>query len=478
LSACHNIEAEKALLGAMMLDPDRLMPVVTRHGLQPEWFWDSMHHKTAATMLAMVSERSPIDALTVTTWMKTKMGVDEPGLFVDQIVDQTPTAAHGEYYLDIVKGQWKLRCAEEIMTEAHSKIHRQQDQADTLLRTVAEELMNIGTTITAERTNDEIMLGQENDWRAAKRGEKKGIGLETPWEQLTEMLCGLEPGITILAARPSQGKTTIEDQISDHVASQGFAVGRITLDSTADELLARMMCRKAGVSMPKLKFGFAGESQLEAIADARKTIAQMPIFINDQDRELRCICAQIRAWHQKRKLSLVTLDFIQLVEASDMGRSQWDANTRVSYVSKVLKGLSLELRLPFLVLSQLSRGVEKDGREPELSDLRDSGSLEQDAHKVMFVRRDAKRCLELDEARPGTTKHMRPAWIDVLKHKNGDTGSLPFWMYPPYFRFEYEGTGNFVDPNAKGEGVSMQAKDGQQFRRPVQTDLLPELEED
>ena len=248
-----------------------------------------------------------------------------------------------------------------------------------------------------------------------------------PWETLTELLCGLEPGLTLLAARPSRGKTTMEDQVALWTAAKGLKVGRITLDSTREELLQRAMCRKAGVSLPKLKWGYAGRSQLAAVREAKDLLQDYGMMFDDTSREIRQICTRARAWKMRHGLDLLTVDYVQLIDASEMGYRASDANARVGYVSKTLKGLALELRVPVLALSQLNRAVEKEGREPQLSDLRDSGSLEQDAAKVLFTAK-ARKVEEF--------KQLRPVWVDVAKNQDGETGKLEFWLYPHYFRFE------------------------------------------
>lgn len=440
----QNLEAEKALLGCLLIDAMRLMPVCERHGICAEWFTGDEHTKVFDAIRGVAGGKHGLDAvdtLRVASWMREQKSVpaDRVTLLIDDLANAAPVVAHGEYYADQVKTSWKLRMARSVMNSALEAIDRQQE-ADSWLTNLAAVLQGVLVRGAAadEVNNAEVMADLQRQWRDAAAGKKKAIGIEYPWPELTAITCGLEPGVTILAGRPSQGKTTIEDQVAIHAAKRGIGVGRITLDSSAEELLARAICREAGVSLPKLKFGYAGESNHQSVEEARAVLAPLPVWINDRDRELRGICAQIRAWHHKHKIGLVTIDFIQLIAVSEMGRSQWDANTRVSFVSTALKALSLELKVPFLVLSQLNRAVEKEGRDPDLSDLRDSGSLEQDAHKVIFVRKDAKVCKEMDTKETDATKHKRPSWIDVMKNKGGECGNLPFVMYPPYFRFEFD----------------------------------------
>lgn len=147
----------------------------------------------------------------------------------------------------------------------------------------------------------------------------------------------------------------------------------------------------------------------------------------------------------KHGVGLVTVDYIQLIRAAEMGRSEWDTVARVTYVSRELKALAMELNIPVVVLSQLSRMVETENREPKLSDLRDSGAIEQDANKVVFVYVDVKKRKEMDEKNFGATKHKRPVWFNLMKHKDGECAAVAMWMYPPYFSFDQAQCGEKED---------------------------------
>jgi replicative DNA helicase len=436
--ALYSEDAERGALGAILLEPTRVIECVMRMDLKAEAFFVPGHRTIFEAMMAISGgERDQLDILTLGEELRRAGKLDSIGgaVALDNLIDGTPTAAHAEYYLDIVRQKWVLRqiaaLSRQIETEAQTAA-----SGDALLKDIPQRYIEITGEERTVETNEQIMDRSIAAWEAAAAGDKKAIGLPYPYEQLTEMLCGLEVGITMLAARPSQGKTTIEDELCVSLAMQGVPVGRITLDSTADELLQRAMSRIAGVSLPKLKYGWVRQGQLDQVRDARDLLKTLPMHFCDNERELRRICAKARAWKLKHDIQILTVDFIQLVEASDMGRSQWDRNLCVGYVSKTLKALALQLRIPILVLSQLSRALEKDSREPQLSDLRDSGSLEQDAHKVFFVYKDAKVAAQMEMKKPGATKYRRPMWMKVDKHKDGEVGRVPFWMYPHYFRFE------------------------------------------
>jgi len=244
------------------------------------------------------------------------------------------------------------------------------------------------------------------------------------------MMCGIEEGVTIIAGRPSQGKSTLEDEISTGLALSGVPVARVQLDMNRRKSLARATCRIAGVSLPKLKHGFARQNQLAAVREAVQTVRSLPMYLNDKDYSLRGICSWARAMKLKHDIKMLTVDHVGLVQVD--GSFRGNDNSRISLVSSTLKALGAELGVAVVLLSQLSRGMEKESRRPQLSDLRDSGTLEQDAAKVIFVYREyrPKLLAELE------TDSRRPVWVELLKNQDGETGLLPFWLWKKYFRFE------------------------------------------
>jgi replicative DNA helicase len=432
----HSDEAERAAIGCMLLDCWTAVPLaLAQVKLTPKAFWNEKNRKIIEAIFDVFAAGRAVDAVTVTEALAREGDTEEDiGAYLDGCVDAAVSATHAVYYFDIVRQKEILRQEIELCREIAGEAF-EQERGDQHLKTVTERFAQITDLVNPEQSNKDVMECQVQKWRDAKEGVRPASGLPLPWRLLNELLCGLEEGLTILAARPSMGKTTIEDEVCCALAQEKIPVARVTLDSSRRELLARAMCRKAGVSMPKLKFGYAGGSQLARIEEARETLAEYPMWINDVDRDWRQISSWARMMKMRYGVRLLTVDYIQLIGASEMGKKEWDNNTRVSFVSGALKKLSLELEIPVLVLSQLSRAPAKDDREPRLDDLRDSGAIEQDAAKVIFVYRDETTAKAWEEKQPGATKHRRPMWIDVLKHKEGELGRLPYVMYPPYFRF-------------------------------------------
>jgi replicative DNA helicase len=429
-------EAETAVIGSALLDGGQVVSIAAgKFAITEDSFYFPSFRAIWEAIQVLSKKNRPIDILTVTDELRQQGTLDRVGgsSTLNKIVDATPTSAHAEYYCDIVRKKAALRAliteCRAVEREAH-----ETDDADAVVCAAPERFMSIIHTPESEKSNAELMDESRQRWIDASNGKRMAIGLETPWYPLTSLLCGLELGVTIIAGRPSAGKTTLETQMCDHMAGLGHAGYRVTLDSTRAELLERSMCRMAGASLPKLKFGF-GHKHHSEIKNARDKLANLPMFIDDKARDINQIRARARAMKAKYGIEYFTVDYIQLIRAADMGRQEWDAVTRVTHVSSMLKDLSFELEIPVVVLCQLSRSVEKEGRDPQLSDLRDSGAIEQDASKVVFLYVDLAKKNAMEKANPGATKHKRPVICNVMKHKNGETGLLPMWLYPPYFRF-------------------------------------------
>ena len=434
----HSEDAEKGVIGSALLDYAVVVPeAIGKSGLKQDDFYVPALRTIWTAIVALHKLNRPIDLLTVTDQLLHDGMLERVGgsAMLNRIVDATPTSAHAPYYCDIVRKASSARKLIHECRETEREAYETQD-ADALVCAAPERFMRIIHTPNSEKTNLEVMAESRQRWLDASDGKKQAIGLETPWRAVTFMTCGFELGITIIAGRPSAGKTTFENQCADYIGGMDVPGYRVTLDSTRAELLERSMCREAEASLPKLKFGFGNKRQHADIETASLRLAKLPLFIDDRTRDIAQIRARARAMKTKLGIKYLTVDYIQLVRAADMGRSEWDAVTRVTHVSSMLKDLSFELEIPVLVLCQLSRAVEKEGRDPQLSDLRDSGAIEQDANKVIFLYVDLQKKNAMEKESPGATKHKRPVLCNLMKHKNGETGVIPLWLYPPYFRFQ------------------------------------------
>lgn len=465
-------EAEKGALGAILLDADRLMPAAVRMGIMPESFYLAMHRAVWEAMTELWNEggRHHIDAISMTERLRQKGQLDAIGgsVTLDRMIDGCPSATHGEYYLDIIRQKWILRMeiviAREVELEAHTA-----ERGDDHLKTIPDRFLGLAKDVVQEVTIDQMLDQQVVDWEAARTARESGgdpmPGLALPWKELTELWGSLVTGLHLLAARTSCGKTTLEGQIATHLAMAGKAVGRCTLDMKAQKLVGRMLAAEAEVSGAKLNFGYAGGLDLQRVKDSRDVMkaAGMRMWINWQDRDITGICSWARGLKLRKGLDLLTVDYAELVGASELGRNASDDMRRVTHVSHRLKELAYQLDIPVLLLSQLDRSLEKEDRPPRMSDLRWSGALEQDADVIVFLWIDQKKRNQMDDPSKGgaigATKHKRPVWVDKAKDKDGGQGRVPVWLYPPYFRFgpaESRVTGSgkqehFTDDGLPGE---------------------------
>jgi len=439
----YSEEAEQAVLGAMLIDAVNVVDrAMNRMNLDATAFYVPANRLVAQAIFEMAesSDRAlGIDILTVGEKLRMSGVLEKIGgdRYLQTLVDRCTTVVHAEYYLDIVRekfvGRRLVEVSRKIIADAFTA-----ERPYRLLKEVPQRYLEIIDDQVREQSNAEVMDELIGEWEAAKEqdGELGPNMLRIPLPALHQLMCGLEPGLTLLAARPSEGKTTLEDCIATYEAQHGIGVFRVPLDSSRKRLMARALSRKAGVSLPKLKFGHAGASQFAQVKEARDVLAPYPMYFSDGDRELRAICTAARAMKMKFNIGLMTVDYIQQVTVSEMGRYEGNDNIRIGFVSRTLDSLSKELEIPILALSQLSRAFDKEDREPRLSDLRDSGTLEQDADKVVFLFKDRKMCKEGEKRRPRITKRIRPVWASLMKQKDGETGAVPLWLYPHYFKFE------------------------------------------
>jgi len=436
-----DVDTERALLGSVLLEPVDVMAVARgKYRLRGEAFADPKHGVLFDLVCEMEAEGrlTRVDVITVCSVLEDRGKLEDVGGrgYVLELIDACVSPAMAEAYADIVRQKWMLRQGVLLARSVEAEALR-AEQADVFLRGVPERFAGILGDVRDELSNRDVVELELDRWRRASAGEGPAIGLPLPWPKLTKLTCGLEDGLTLLAARPSVGKSTMEDDISTSLALDGLGVARVQLDMNRRKSLSRAVCRIAGVSLPKLKHGFARHDQLEKVREAADLVGALPMFVNDRDFSLRAICSWARVMKMKHDVKLLTVDHIQLVQV-DAGLSRGaNDNTKVAYVSSTLKALGAELGIPVLALSQLSRGSDRENRRPKLSDLRDSGTLEQDAAKVIFLYREfrVKTAEKVEMVGPGRTPR-RAVWADVQKNQDGETGFLPMWLYPKYFRFE------------------------------------------
>jgi len=430
----QNLEAEASVLGALLLDKDAIVRVADF--LVPEDFYQDKFGLIYKSMLDLFESREPIDLLSVSEKLRGQGLLDKIGgqSVLTGLVNGVPTSAHIQYYGKIVQGKATLRRLIRAATEINElgfvenqDVAKTLDQAEQKLFEVSQQQLKqsfVPLKSILANTFERI------DELHRNRGSLRGVA--TGFTDLDEMLAGLQrSNLVILAARPSMGKTTLAMDIVRHVCvNLKQAVGFFSLEMSRDELVDRMLSSQAQIDLWKLRTGRLADNEhsndFERLNEAMGILSEAPLFIDDSAgcniMELR---AKARRLHTEHKLSLIVVDYLQLME----GRSTDNRVQEVSEISRSLKGIARELNVPVLALSQLSRAVEqRDPKIPQLSDLRESGSIEQDADVVMFIYRE--------QMYKPDTKKKNIAEIHIRKHRNGPTGQVELFFNGQQVRFQ------------------------------------------
>ncbi|MFO7170057.1 MAG: replicative DNA helicase [Chloroflexota bacterium] len=425
----HNIEAEQAVLGSVLLNRDAIVAVAS--WLQADYFYMQRHAQIYEAMLACYNARIPPDIRTVSEELRRRDRLEGVGgvVYLAQLVDQVPTSYHVEYYARIVERTALLR----KLIEAGSKIaalgYEEHAELDVTLDKAEATLFEISQR---RNTQDFVHIGQVIDayyeqinYLQEHRGEV--VGIPTGYRDLDQITGGLQRSdLIILAARPGVGKTSLVMSLAYNVAleHQG-TVGVFSLEMSRDQLVQRLLAMDTGIDTHRLRLGQLREDEMERVIASMSKLASAPIYIEDTaGLSIMDVRSKARRLQAQAGVDLLIIDYLQLMA----GRRTDNRVQEVSEISRGLKALARELNVPVVALSQLSRAVEgRTSHVPMLSDLRESGSIEQDADIVMFIYRE-----ELYD--PNTDK-KGIAEIHIAKHRNGPVGIVPMRFDPSTTRF-------------------------------------------
>ncbi len=426
----HSEEAERGVLGSVLLDAAHVLDLCIEAQLTPDAFYIPAHRLIMEAVLDMARDGRPVDSLTVTERMKGVGTLEKAGgpLFLDGIIEATPTAAHAEYYIDIVRQKHLLRMIIDKARRAEAACYTEQGDATVVLSAVEQSFFDIGADLqrgTAIRFGDAVVstMQQVEHFIMAKDGVN---GVASGFKNLDGVLHGMRPSnMLILAARPSMGKTSLAMNIAQNVAlgrnkadKRPRAVAVFSLEMSKEELVLRMLCTEARVSMASVSAGMIPRygSEHNELIRASKELSKAPIYIDDSaGLDINELRARARRLKKKFNVELVVVDYLQLLHADEYARQ--GRQIEITAVSGGIKAMAKELKVPVLCLSQLSRAPETRDKlgTPKLSDLRDSGSIEQDADVVLLLRRP---CKYPDDAHADDPEL---AVVDVAKHRNGPT---------------------------------------------------------
>ncbi|MGA2910887.1 MAG: replicative DNA helicase [Candidatus Microgenomates bacterium] len=410
----HSQEAEESVIGAMLIDKDAVIAVA--EFLLPENFYDERLKEVYEACLTLYEERLPIDVLTVTERLKKRKSLKSVGSssFLADLANKVPTAAHVEHYGRIVKDTATKRA---LMSAATRLVEISMDEgmgATEVLDEAEREIFSLSQkSLTKAFTSVRDTLAESFDRLDELHKSGEGIrGVATGFPDLDDALAGMQKSnLIVLAARPGVGKTSLAMNICQYVAVElKRPVGFFSLEMSREELVDRLLVSQADIDAWKLKTGKLSEEDFTKLSNAMGELAEAPLFIDDTPAlsilEMR---TKARRLQVENGLDLLVVDYLQLARSRNLENRVQE----VSEISQGLKNLARELKIPVLGISQLSRAVEtRGGKKPQLSDLRDSGSIEQDADVVMFLWRE-------------DDDNSENMMLDIAKHRNGPLKSIP-----------------------------------------------------
>ena len=458
----NNVEAERAVLGSILLDTtshsdDRVMDECRTRGIVPEAFYDPANRAIYAMMLEMAMTSKPLDALALIEELRRTNRLEAVGGvgYIQSLIDQVPTTAHAEHYIGILRGKYLRRLMIERATKVVEKCYDEgeypdpQDVLGDAEKTFLEIGGGAGATVPWASALDESFRRID---RMFESGGKLMEGLSTGYKYLDEVLQGLKPGeMIVVAARPSVGKTSLAMNIAESCAlgrmitsgapcacddGKRHPVAIFSLEMPVEQLTKRMLAGRARVNMWRLNRNLVPRSEKQMLTNnlmqAMGELKNAPIFVDDTaGLDIMDLRARARRMKKQHNIELIVIDYLQLCSCREGARQS--RQIEVSMISQQIKAMAKELKVPVIVLSQLSRANEQRGdkeEKPKLSDLRDSGAIEQDADVVFLLRRPSRTSTSKEST------DLTLAIVDIAKNRNGETGEVRMSFIREFTRFE------------------------------------------
>lgn len=430
----HNLEAEQSLLGAMMLSSEATSDSVEI--VEGTDFYQVSHRRIFQALVSLFRADKPCDPVTLQEELRAKGKLEECGgaTYLSQLLNSVPTAANAVFYANIVKEKALLRKLIGVSGEISNDAFDPQAQAEPLLDTAEHKILQLSQfrmTRPYVRIKD-LVTETFNQLERLYEHKQAITGIPSGFQKLDEFTAGFQSSdLIILAARPSMGKTAFALNIAQYAAHQAQRpVLLFSLEMSRSQLAIRLMCSEARIDGQRVRRGFLSGEDWSKITFTAGVLENTPIFIDDSpNASLLEIRSKARRAFSKEKIKLIVIDYLQLINTPD-SKGPDNRQQEVSAISRGLKGLARELNVPVLCLSQLSRAVEsRTDKRPMLSDLRESGAIEQDADVVLFLYRDIYYNPKKEESR-------NKAEVIVAKQRNGPVGSLDLAFISEYAKFE------------------------------------------
>jgi replicative DNA helicase len=437
----HSAEAEQGVLGSMLIAPQEAIPAAIEKISEP-YFYIPAHQIIYRVLVEQWNAGHAIDLITFTQTLRDQNLLETIGgaVFVTSLFTFVPTAANIDYYLEIVRDKYVLRQIISTCTEGVRRAYEEQGEVNALLDEVEQSVFDVSeaqTRVQLEPMKNHVMGALE---RIEKLFENKGSisGIPTGFKDLDRMTSGLQPAeMIVIAARPSMGKTAFAMNVAEHIAvQQKLPVAIFSLEMSSQQLVQRMLCSRARVTLERARDGFLSEADFPKLTHAASHLAEAPIFIDDSAAitilELR---AKARRLKSRESIGLVVIDYLQLLRGTSR-RGQDNRQLEISEISAGIKSLAKELNIPVIVVAQLNRNPEMrtgsgKGR-PRLADLRESGSIEQDADVVGLLVRE-EYYADTEEERDDLEGK---AELIIAKQRNGPVGEIKLTFLKEFTRFE------------------------------------------
>jgi replicative DNA helicase len=427
----QNIEAEQAVLGAIFLEPSTLTQA--SESLIPEDFYRSSHQKIFNVMLNLGDKGKAVDLITVTEELSAMKELEDVGgvSYLSELAGSVPTAANIEYYAKIVEEKSLLRRLIRTATTIAQDGYAREDEVDALLSEAEKNIMEVAQRKNAGAFHDikDVLVRAYDNIELLHNRTEDVTGIPTGFADLDEMTAGFQRNdLIIVAARPSVGKTAFALNIAQNVATKTDEnVAIFSLEMGAEQLVMRMLCAEGNINAQNLRTGSLTDEDWRKLTMAMGSLSNAGIYIDDTPGikigEIRSKCRRLK---QEHGLGMILIDYLQLIQGS--GRSGENRQQEVSEISRELKGLARELEVPVIALSQLSRGVEqRQDKRPMMSDIRESGSIEQDADIVAFLYRDDYYDKE--------SENKNIIEIIIAKQRNGPVGTVSLAFVKEYNKF-------------------------------------------
>ena len=427
----QNIEAEQAVLGAIFLEPAAL--TVASEILIPEDFYRASHQKIFNAMLKLNDEGKVVDLVTVTEELAAAKLIEDTGgvSYLSELASSVPTAANIEYYARIVEEKSLLRRLIRTATEIASDGYSREDEVEALLSEAEKNILAVAQRKNAGAFHNikDVLVRTYDNIEQMHQNAGEITGLETGFIELDRMTAGFQRNdLIIVGARPSVGKTAFALNIAQNVAHKtGENIAIFSLEMGAEQLVMRLLCAEGNIDAQRLRTGTLTDDDWGKLTMAMGSLSGSGIFIDDTPgvriSDIRSKCRRLK---QEHGLGMILIDYLQLILGS--GRAGENRQQEVSEISRSLKQLARELQVPVIALSQLSRGVEqRQDKRPMMSDIRESGSIEQDADIVAFLYRDDYYDKE--------SENKNIIEIIIAKQRNGPTGTVSLAFVKEYNKF-------------------------------------------